>query len=95
MGVFYKDCFKLEKTDFGEKQSFEFVEWILSWQNVRLKVCTIYHIPYSQAHPVTDATLADYLESLVLCKEKLLIAGDFNLHIDVTWIFTGVNFEIF
>ncbi len=82
---------------FGEKRSFEFVEWILSWQNVRLKVCTIYHIPYSPAHPVTNATfideIQDYFESLVLCNEKLLIAGDFNLHVDVEADYYGKEFR--
>lgn len=26
--------------------------------------------------------LADYLESVVLCQEQLLISGDFNIHLD-------------
>ena len=86
MGVFYNNSFKAEKLDFGEKRSFEFVEWTISWQNVRLKVFSIYHIPYSQSHPVTDATfleeIQDYFENIVLCNERLLIVGDFNLHID-------------
>ncbi len=51
-----------------------------------LKMCVVYHIPYSKNHPVTDATfieeIQDYFESVVLCKEKLLIAGDFNLHVN-------------
>ena len=28
--------------------------------------------------------LADYLESIVLCQEQLLISGDFNIHVDDT-----------
>ena len=26
--------------------------------------------------------LADYLESIVLCKEQLLISGNFDIHVD-------------
>lgn len=26
--------------------------------------------------------LADYLESIVICQEQLLISGDFNIHLD-------------
>ncbi len=86
IGIFHKNSFKVQKIDSGEKRSFEFSEWIISWQNVRLKVCVVYHIPYSRSHPVTDATfleeIQEYLESIALCNEKLLIAGDFNLHVD-------------
>ena len=47
----------------------------------------VYRPPYSEEHRVpVDVFLAEfpeYLESLLLCKEKLLIMGDFNIHVNV------------
>ena len=33
IGIFHKNSFKVEKVDFGEKSSFEFSEWNITWQN--------------------------------------------------------------
>ncbi len=86
IGLFFRNSFTVVKTDFGEKRSFEYSEWMVSWNNIKLKLCVIYHIPYSQAHPVSDATfmkeIEDYFDSVVLCNELLLIVGDFNIHVD-------------
>ena len=45
------------------------------------------HPGYSKFHPFTVATflneLADFLESVVLSTEPLIITGDFNIHVDV------------
>ena len=42
--------------------------------------------PYSEEHRVPVnvflAEFPEYLESLLLCKEQLLIKGDFNIHVD-------------
>ncbi len=96
MGIFHRNAISVEKTDFGEKASFEYSEWIISWKNVRIKLCTIYHIPYSQAHPISDAVfleeIQEYFDSVVLCNEKLLIMGDFNLHVEDKSDFYGKEF---
>ena len=85
-GIFHKDCFIVEKTDAGQKESFEFSEWNVSWLNNLLKVCIVYHRPYSVSNPVTNSTfiseIKDYFETVALSNGKLLIAGDFNLHVE-------------
>ena len=70
----------------GEKNSFEYSEWHISWHNHCIRLCIVYHQPYSVSHPVTNATFIQdfesYLDTLVLADEMLYITGDFNLHID-------------
>ena len=47
----------------------------------------MYRPPYSSEHRVPTSVFftefSDYLESVFLCKEQLLIIGDFNIHVDV------------
>ena len=46
----------------------------------------VYRPPHSGEHKVPTSVFFDefsaYLESLLLCKERLLICGDFNIHVD-------------
>lgn len=53
----------------------------------RLRVVIVYRPPYSAKHPVTTSTFftefSDYLESLVMSSEPLLILGDFNIQMDL------------
>ena len=53
----------------------------------RLRVVIVYRPPYSVKHPVSTSTFitefSDYLESLVMSSEPLLILGNFNIHMDL------------
>ena len=53
----------------------------------RLRVVIVYRPPYSVKDPVSNSTFikefSDYLESLVMSSEPLLILGDFNIHMDL------------
>lgn len=46
-----------------------------------------YRPPYSEDHPITVGVFfhefAEYLESVVMSSDKLLITGDFNILMDV------------
>ncbi|CAB3993916.1 Hypothetical predicted protein [Paramuricea clavata] len=71
----------------GEKRSFEFSECIVtSSSSCDLQVVNIYRPPYSGEHKVTTSVFftefANYIEAFLLCKEQLIIMGDFNIHID-------------
>ena len=85
-GIFFRTCFKVAKTNFGQHSSFEFSEWLVTWSNKRLKLCIIYHPPPSQNNPISNGTFLDefdsYLEHVVLCDELLCICGDFNIHMN-------------
>ena len=71
----------------GEKPSFELAEYICCDNSSKFRLIVVYHPPYSDTHPVTISmfldNFADYLESIILCPEPLLIAGDFNIHVDI------------
>ena len=86
IGIFYCDSFQLSKLSHTERRSFELSEWHVSWHNYCMRLCTVYHQPYSTPHPITDTTFMhefeSYLDETVLVKEMLCITGDFNLHVD-------------
>ena len=51
----------------------------------KVRVVVLYRPPYSPAQPVTTSTFstdfADYLETLILSSEPLVITRDFNVHV--------------
>ena len=77
----------VKKVDVGEKTSFEFSEWTVQSASHNLRIIVIYRPPYSEEHRVTTSTFfpefADYVGTILLSKEELLILSDFNIHIDV------------
>ena len=84
------------KSDAGEQKSFEFSGWILKHGSHKLRVIVIYRPPYSSNHPVTSDVFFDefssYLELIVMSSDPILIAGDFNIHVDVPENLDGVCF---
>ena len=86
IGIFYCDSFQICKLSHQERRSFELSEWRVSWHNYCMRLCIVYHQPYSTSHPITDATFMhefeSYLDTTVLVEEMLCITGDFNLLID-------------
>ena len=82
-GAMFKTNFNVLLLNGGEK-SFEFSEWNFAISAHHTKVVAVYRPPYSQAHPVTPCIFfeefSNYLESIVMCSEILIIAGDFNFH---------------
>ena len=85
IGIFYCDSFQISKLSHQER-SFELSEWCVSWHNYCMRLCIVYHQPYSTSHPITDATFMhkfeSYLDTRVLVEEMVCIIGYFNLHID-------------
>ena len=70
----------------GNRSSFESAEYSVGLEKNKIKVVIIYRTPYSRVHPITVSTFlsefADYLESIVLTTEPLMIIGDMNIHVD-------------
>ena len=77
---------KIKLLEKGEKPSFEYVVWKVNTNNSSITLLTIYHPPPSQTnhsmHPVFLDEFADYMENFLMTNNNILIAGDFNLHID-------------
>ena len=85
--LLYQDGLDANKVFSAERSSFEVSEWLVEFGTVRLRVVIVYRPTYSADHPVTTSVFfyefSDYLESLVMCNELLLICGDINIHMDV------------
>ena len=85
-GLIYRDSLCVKKLDAGIKRSFEFSEWSVTTSSHKLRIVVLYRPPYSSEHNVPMSVFfnefSNYLESLLLSKEPLLISGDFNIHID-------------
>ena len=87
-GIIYHESLDVKKIDAGVsvRNSYEFSEWIVKSGGYSIRIAIIYRPPYSERHPVTTnvflTEFPDYLESLLLCKERLLTTGDFNIHVD-------------
>ena len=78
----------MKKLAASELRSFEYSEWSVVHESIHLRVIIIYRTPYSDVHPVTTSVFftefADFLESIALSSDPLLITGDFNIHVDCT-----------
>ncbi|EDO40090.1 predicted protein [Nematostella vectensis] len=87
-GLLYRDSLDVStvKSGISSRESFEFSELLVKSSSYNLRVIVIFRPPYSEAHRVPTSVFhsefPEYLESLLLCKENLLITGDFNIHVD-------------
>ena len=66
----------------------EFSEWIILGQGSRkTRIVIVYRLQYFSNHPVTTGVFFeefyDYLGSIILSSEPLLITGDFKIHVNV------------
>ena len=80
-----------------EKTSFEVSEWLVSFGPTHARTVIVYRLPYSEDHPITAGVFfhefAEYLESVVMSRNKLLITGDFNFHMDVPTDPNNIHFR--
>ena len=86
IGAMYKSGLHCKVVSSDEHKSFEFVNYRFDYDKVILDVHVIYRPPYSARHPVTTATFfsefEDYLATAVETSNSLILAGDFNIHVD-------------
>ena len=65
----------------------EFAEYLVSSGSDKFRLVVVYRTPYSRVHPINVSTFieefADYMESMILTPEPLLITGDINIHVDI------------
>ena len=85
-GLIFRDSLRVNKVEAGEKSSFEFSEWTVTTVSNCIHFFMIYRPPYSDKRKVPTTVFfrdfSDYLESVLLSKEQILFAGDFNIHVD-------------
>ena len=84
--LIFRDSLKVKKAHSGQKDSLEFSEWIVTSSSHNARIAIVYRPLYLEDHKASTSVFfdefSDYLESLLLCKEQLIITGDFNIHID-------------
>ena len=83
-----RDGIEVVKVFSTDKSSFKVSEWLVSTGATRLRVIIVYRPPYSAEHPVSTSIFinefTDYLESVVMFTEPLIISGDSNIHVDMS-----------
>ncbi len=76
-GLAYKETISVHQVAAGEKDSFEFAEYSISYKSFRLQLINIYRPPYSESHPVTVSSFVsefnDYIQCHLLSNTPLLI----------------------
>ena len=86
-GLLFKKAIDVKKIAAGQKSSFEFSEWRVSFASLRAKLVVVYRPPYSEAHSITPGIFFEefgsYLETVILSPESLILTGDYNFHVDV------------
>ena len=90
-GIFYGNNFYISKVGSGQKSYLKFSEWLVSWSNICLKLCIVYHQSSCEGQQVNGRQVLDdlteYLEDLVLSKEKFVLLGNHgycNIYVDVS-----------
>ena len=85
-GVLFRNKISVNKIDAAELRSFEFAEWNIKSGSQRIHLIVIYRPPYADNHPVTTSVFltefTEFLESVLLSTDPLLITGDFNIHVN-------------
>ena len=70
----------------NQTRSMEYAIWKVNTGTVIINIITIYHPPYSDINQSTNTMflddLADILEKHLMSLSNIVVAGDFNLHID-------------
>ena len=85
-GLAFRETINVREVTAGEKDSFEFAEYLVSFKLFHMYLVNIYRPPYSEQHPVTVPRFVsefnDYIQCHLLSSNPLLIIGDFNIHVD-------------
>ena len=86
VGLLCKQEFKITRRITRPMDTFEFCEWTLNLRNEIITVVVVYRPPYTNLnrHTISDFTaeFGCYLESLITAPQRILIGGDFNIHMD-------------
>ena len=81
----YHDCFKADRIETDKLLSCESQLWIMDVQVWKFSLLGVYHPP-STSNPIPDSIfidqLTDLVQDLTLQHVNLIVAGDFNIHIN-------------
>ena len=82
----HKTALPTKKLDKGQLRSFQFAVWSIKIPGLNMKIIAIYHPPYLTRCPVTNSMFIDdfteWLPSQLVRYNNILLAGDFNIHMN-------------
>lgn len=81
--VFFRNNLLVTKVASTRMNSFEHSMWNIKFSSSLVRLVIVYRPP-SSSTPFSAfiSEFTELIDNLILCKEKLLIAGDFNIHVD-------------
>ena len=86
-GILASDSLVVKQFKAGISDTFEYSKWTIVSGSARLRLVVIYRPPYSPSHlrkvGMFITELAEFLESVVMTTEPLVLAGDFYIHVYV------------
>jgi exonuclease III len=86
VAVLYKTSVKCKKQKVDRYSSFELLELVLTTRCDSIRLCVVYRPPAGGKHSKSFGTFLtefqNYISSLSTSTGKLLVLGDFNIHVD-------------
>ena len=86
LALIYKTNQNLQVLKKGAARSYEYAIWKLTVQNTSITIIAVYHPPYSEKYPITNAMfiddITDFLTEALSQHQNIILAGDFNIHIN-------------
>ena len=96
VALIYRDSHRIQTIPVGfASASFEYLVSLLQCNSISLRVVVVYRPPSQSTKCSGDQVLAefsDFLQLLTVTSGKLLIVGDFNIHVDVSSNSTASKF---
>ena len=84
--IVYRSDLNVSVIEANQTRSMEYAMWKVNTGTVIINIITIYHPSYLDINQSTNAMflddLADTLEKHLMSLSNIMVAGDFNLHID-------------
>ena len=88
IGLIYWETFKVCKWKSKKTQTFEHTIWSIKANDTMSTVLAVYHPPYSEKAPITNAMfldeVTDFLATFLVEYNKTIITGNFNIHVNNT-----------
>ena len=86
LALIYKTTQNLQVLRKGMTRSFEYAIWKLTVQSTSITISAVYHPPYLEKNPITNAMFIDdiseFLVEALSQYQNIILASDFNMHIN-------------
>ena len=89
IGLLFRECLRVNTVRSAEKEAMDYSDLLVQLPTpCKLRIIIVHRTPPSENHRVPISTFlikefADLMVSVILSKERLLVLGDFNIHVDV------------